>query len=84
MTKEEFFRGISNSVNDEFAKIFIQLHYMWQSGKGVPTIISKYGTSVYHFGSSFIQCILPYNILSKTNQNILLGKNMIDTKKEKC
>lgn len=82
MTKEEFFRGISNPVNDEFAKIFIQLHYMEQSGKGVPTIISKYDTSVYHFGSSFIQCVLPYNILSKTNQNILLGKNMIDAEKD--
>lgn len=66
MTKEEFFMGISNPVNEEFAKIFMQLHYMEQSGKGVPTVVAKYGKEVYHFGTSFIQCILPYNIIYTT------------------
>lgn len=41
---------------EKFVEIFIQLHYMKQSGKGVLTIILKYDTSVYSFGSSFIQC----------------------------
>lgn len=75
MTKEEFFNGISKPVNEEFAKIFMQLGYMEQSGKGVPTIVSKYGKDAYRFGSSFIQCILPYNILDKVKQDALLGKN---------
>ena len=74
MTKEEFFMGISNPVNEEFAKIFMQLHYMEQSGKGVPTVVAKYGKEVYHFGTSFIQCILPYNIIDKQKQERLLGK----------
>lgn len=45
--------GISNPVNEEFAKIFMQLHYMEQSGKGVPTVVAKYGKEVYRFGTSF-------------------------------
>ena len=78
MTKEEFFMGISNPVNEEFAKIFMQLHYMEQSGKGVPTVVAKYGKEVYHFGTSFIQCILPYNIIDKQKQKRLLGRNDLD------
>lgn len=78
MTKEEFFMGISNPVNEEFAKIFMQLHYMEQSGKGVPTVVAKYGEEVYHFGTSFIQCILPYNIIDKQKQKRLLGRNDLD------
>ena len=74
MTKDEFFMGISNPVNEEFAKIFMQLHYMEQSGKGVPTVVAKYGKEVYHFGTSFIQCILLYNIIDKQKQERLLGK----------
>lgn len=69
----------------EFVEIFIQLHYMEQPGKGALTIILKYDTSIYSFGSSFIQCVLPYNVLSKTNQNIFiisLGKNVIDTEND--
>ena len=74
MTKEEFFKGISKPVNEEFAKIFMRLHYMEQVGKGVPTVVLKYSTDVYKFGSSFIQCILPYNILDKSKQS-KLNKN---------
>ena len=78
MTKEEFFMGISNPVNEEFAKLFMQLHYMEQSGKGVPTVVAKYGKEVYHFGTSFIQCIIPYNIIDKQKQKRLLGRNDLD------
>ena len=74
MTKEEFFKGISKPVNEEFARIFMRLHYMEQVGKGVPTVVLKYSTDVYKFGSSFIQCILPYNILDKSKQS-KLNKN---------
>ena len=75
MTKEEFFNGVSKPVNEEFAKIFMQLGFMEQSGKGVPTVVAKYGKDAYHFGSSFIQCILPYNILDKSKHDRLFGKN---------
>ncbi|MCD8373210.1 MAG: putative DNA binding domain-containing protein [Clostridia bacterium] len=75
MTEEEFFAGVSRPVNDEFAKIFMQLHYMEQSGKGVPTVVKKYGKEAYHFGSSFIQCILPYNILDRAKADAMNGNS---------
>ena len=69
LTQEDFFNGVSKPVNEEFAKIFIQMHYMEQSGRGVPTIVKKYGRQVYSFGTSFIQCVLPYNILNRVKQD---------------
>lgn len=75
-------KGIGKPINEEFAKIFMQLGYMEQSGKDVPTVVSKYDKDVYHFGSSFIQCILMYNVLDKIKQERLLGKNDIENDTE--
>ena len=74
MTQEEFFSGISKPVNEEFSKIFMQMHYMEQSGRGVPTIVARYGKGAYRFGSSFIECVIPYNILDKEKQARMKGK----------
>ncbi len=76
MTEEEFFNGVSKPVNEELANIFLKLKYMEQSGKGISTIISKYGKNVFHFGSSFIECILPFNIVDKEKYYQLIGKNV--------
>lgn len=76
-------KGIGKPINEEFAKIFMQLEYMEQSGKGGPTVVSKYGKDVYHFGSSFIQCVLPYNVLDKNKQERLLEKNDTENDIEK-
>lgn len=73
LSEEDFFNGVSKPVNEEFAKIFIQMHYMEQSGRGVPTVIKQYGRQVYTFGTSFIQCIIPYNILDKAKHEKLIG-----------
>lgn len=54
---------------------------MEQFCKGVTSIISKHDTSAYHFGFSFIQCVLPYNVLSKT-KNVIDTENDIENKKE--
>lgn len=40
--------------------------------------MAKYGKEVYHFGTSFIQCILPYNIIDKQKQERLLGRNALN------
>ena len=29
------------------------------------TIVARYGKGAYRFGSSFIECVIPYNILDK-------------------
>ena len=68
MTQEDFFSGVSRPVNEEFAKIFMQMQYMEQSGRGVPTVVKKYGKGVYKFGTSFIQCIIPYDIVNENKK----------------
>lgn len=74
LTQEDFFNSVSKPVNQELANIFLKLNYMEQSGKGISTIISKYDKSVFYFGSSFIQCILPFNIVDKEKYYQIIGK----------
>ncbi len=73
LTEDEFFRGVSKPVNEELAKILTQMHYIEQSGRGIPTIVKNYGKDVFHFGSSFIECIIPYNILDKKKSDEMNG-----------
>ncbi len=40
--------------------IMLKLRFMEQSGKGTSLIVNRYGRKVYHFGTSYMQCILPY------------------------
>ncbi len=60
LSREEFFNGISKPVNRELADIMLKLRFMEQSGKGTSLIVNRYGRKVYHFGTSYMQCILPY------------------------
>lgn len=71
---EDFYKGVSKPVNEALADIFLKLHYMEQSGKGTSVIINKYGKEVYHFGKSYIECVLPYNIINKNKYEIMIGK----------
>ncbi len=38
----------------------LKLRFMEQSGKGISLIVNRYGRKVYHFGTSYMQCVLPY------------------------
>ncbi len=60
LSREEFFNGISKPVNRELADIMLKLRFMEQAGKGTSLIVNRYGRKVYHFGASYMQCILPY------------------------
>ena len=75
LTLDEFFSGVSKPVNESLAKILTQMHYIEQSGRGIPTIIKKYGKEVFHFGSSFIECKIPYNIVDKNKIRELNGES---------
>lgn len=77
LTIDEFYSGVSKPVNEDLAKILMQMHYIEQSGRGIPTIIKKYGKDAFRFGSSFIECVIPYNIVNKNKieeVNIALDK----------
>ena len=55
--------------------IFLELHYMEQSGKATSIIVKKYGKDVFNFGTSFIECIMPFNIIDKDKYYRMIGKN---------
>ena len=61
-TVDDFFSGKSKPVNEKLAEIGIQLHISEKTGRGVPYIISKYGRSIFNFGSDSITVTIPYSI----------------------
>ena len=61
-TVDDFFSGKSKPVNEKLAEIGIQLHISEKTGRGVPYIISKYGRSIFNFGSDSITVTIPYCI----------------------
>lgn len=82
LSKEDFFQGVSKPVNKELAQILIQMHYIEQSGRGIPIIVRHYGEEVFHFGTSFIQCIIPYNIIDQDKTDEMNGKSVIKAEKD--
>ena len=49
---------------------------MEQSGKGTSIIVQKYGKSAFKFGTSFIECIMQFNIIDKNNYYRMIGKDL--------
>lgn len=50
------------------------MHYIEHSGRGIPTIIKKYGKEAFRLGFSFIECIIPYNIVDENKIKELNGE----------
>lgn len=48
------------------------MHFIEQSSRGIPTII-KNGNGVFIFGTSFIKCVIPYNIVDKNKMEKMNG-----------
>ena len=67
MTKEDFYRGVSNPVNKKLFDIFKTCGFGEESGHGVPTIVSTYGEKAYRFSENYIDVIIP---LDKTGFNM--------------
>ncbi len=61
ITKEKFLKGISSPINPELAKICMRLEYVEESGKGINTIVGKYGEEVFEFEDTYLQVNIPYN-----------------------
>ena len=60
-TISSFFAGQSKPVNKELADIFIQLHISEKTGRGVPTIVSRYGREAFQFNENSIIVTLPFS-----------------------
>lgn len=61
LTKDDFYRGISNPRNAQLADIFKRLGIVEQTGHGVPTIIQRYGKKAFEIKDTYINVIIPFN-----------------------
>ncbi len=60
-TMQGFFLGESKPVNQKLSEIFLQLHISEKSGRGVPTIVSKYGKEAFEFRENSIVVTIPFD-----------------------
>jgi len=69
MTEEEFFSGVSRPRNPEIMRIFKDLEYVERLGSGIPSVVAKYGRSIFNFYPSFIRFVMPFTkIITLTEQ----------------
>ena len=69
-TKEGFYRGQSKPVNKSLSTIFIQLHISEKTGKGIPTIVKRYGKDVFEFNDNSIVVKIPFNWINVVELNV--------------
>lgn len=69
-TMEGFFSGVSVPVNPKLSEIFLQLHISEKSGRGVPTIVSKYGKEAFSFSENSIVVTIPFNWINKLSREV--------------
>jgi len=63
MTEEEFFSGVSRPRNPEIMRIFKDLEYVERLGSGIPSVVAKYGRSIFNFYPSYIRFVMPFTKL---------------------
>lgn len=61
MTKREFYCGVSRPRNPGLAMVFSCLGFAGQKGRGVPTIVRKYGKKAFKIHDDHIDVIIPVN-----------------------
>jgi predicted HTH transcriptional regulator len=61
MTKREFYCGVSRPRNPGLAMVFSCLGLTGQRGRGVPTIVRKYGKKAFKIHEDHIDVIIPVN-----------------------
>ncbi len=60
-TKEDFLRGVSVPINPELTSVFMKIDKAEASGKGINTIVEKYGIHVFEFSDTHLTIKIPYN-----------------------
>ena len=69
-----FFTGESVPVNPKLSEIILQLHISEKTGRGVPTIVNKYGRGAVEFRENSIVVTIPFNWINvmsdKENDNV--------------
>ncbi len=70
-TIEGFFLGNSIPVNEDLSNIYLATHTSERSGRGVPTIVNKYGKEAFEINEHSIKVTIPYNWI----KNYEIGTN---------
>ena len=85
LSKEDFFLGVSKPVNEELARLFIQLDLMEQTGYGVPLVASRYGKKVFEFLDFFLRVTIPFEFeietFEKKDEGLNEGLNLSESEK---
>ncbi len=68
-TIEGFYDGHSVHVNDKLSEMFLQLHISEKTGRGVPTIVSKYSKRSISISSNTITVTIPFTRINEMNDN---------------
>lgn len=70
LTILEFYKGKSEPTNKKLSDIFVQLHISERTGRGVPTILKRYGEKAFKFSDSWIQVTIPFNFINVVDYQI--------------
>lgn len=72
MSEKQFFEGISKPRNATLMRIFLTMGLTEHTGHGIPTIISKYGKSVFEIDDNYIKCVIPFeqSVMSEYAKNV--------------
>lgn len=74
-TIEGFFSGASVPVNEKLAEILLQLHISEKTGRGVPTIIARYGKNAFNITDNSITVTIPFDRIFPEDEP---GRNLLD------
>ena len=75
-TMEGFFLGESVPVNEKLSEIFLQLHISEKSGRGIPTIVKKYGKEAITFRENAIVVTIPFDRINTLGKKV--GKSDVE------
>lgn len=69
-TIDGFYAGESVPVNRKLSEIFLQLRLSEKTGRGIPTIINRYGKNAFSFRDNSIVVTIPFNWINKVGDKV--------------
>ncbi len=69
-TTQVFYEGHSIPVNEKLSELFLQLHISEKTGRGVPTIVSKYSKESISINDNSILVKIPFNRINDVGDKV--------------
>ncbi len=70
LTISDFYKGASEPVNRKLSDIFLQLRISEKTGRGVPTIVARYGEEAFEFEENWITVTIPFSRLNVVDYQV--------------